>query len=79
MARRQATDARAPGESNRAKRGSGRRRLRAEIGEEVYSSWFPRIELDGVSAGLVRLSGADTLPQGMDSAALSRSAWRIVA
>ncbi len=33
-----------------------RRRLRAEIGEEVYSSWFPRIELDGVSAGLVRLS-----------------------
>ncbi|MDF2620583.1 MAG: chromosomal replication initiator protein DnaA [Xanthobacteraceae bacterium] len=33
-----------------------RRRLRAEIGEEVYSSWFPRLELDGVQGGLVRLS-----------------------
>ncbi|PZQ83415.1 MAG: chromosomal replication initiator protein DnaA [Ancylobacter novellus] len=33
-----------------------RRRLRAEIGEEVYSSWFPRIELDGIHAGTVRLS-----------------------
>jgi chromosomal replication initiator protein len=52
-----ATDARAPGESNaRDAWERVRRRLRAEIGEEVYSSWFPRIELDGVSAGLVRLS-----------------------
>lgn len=33
-----------------------RRRLRAEIGEEVYSSWFPRLELDGIHAGTVRLS-----------------------
>lgn len=33
-----------------------RRRLRAEIGEEVYSSWFPRLELDGIDSGLVRLS-----------------------
>ena len=33
-----------------------RRRLRAEIGEEVYSSWFPRLELDGLNAGTVRLS-----------------------
>lgn len=52
-----AGDARALGESNA--RGAWervRRRLRAEIGEEVYSSWFPRIELDGMSAGLVRLS-----------------------
>lgn len=52
-----ASDVRAPGESSA--RGAWervRRRLRAEIGEEVYSSWFPRIELDGVNAGLVRLS-----------------------
>ncbi|MCJ8143719.1 chromosomal replication initiator protein DnaA [Ancylobacter sp. A5.8] len=33
-----------------------RRRLRAEIGEEVYSSWFPRIELDDIHGGTVRLS-----------------------
>ncbi|MCK0209129.1 chromosomal replication initiator protein DnaA [Starkeya koreensis] len=33
-----------------------RRRLRAEIGEEVYSSWFPRLELDGIQAGTVQLS-----------------------
>nr|WP_306890374.1 chromosomal replication initiator protein DnaA [Ancylobacter amanitiformis] len=33
-----------------------RRRLRAEIGEEVYSSWFPRLELDGLARGTVRLS-----------------------
>ncbi|MCS0500977.1 chromosomal replication initiator protein DnaA [Ancylobacter mangrovi] len=33
-----------------------RRRLRAEIGEEVYSSWFPRLELDMIAAGTVRLS-----------------------
>ncbi len=33
-----------------------RRRLRAEVGEEVYSSWFPRIELDGFHDGYVRLS-----------------------
>ncbi|SCW78347.1 chromosomal replication initiator protein DnaA [Ancylobacter rudongensis] len=33
-----------------------RRRLRAEVGEEVYSSWFPRIELDGIHDGFVRLS-----------------------
>ncbi|QIB35010.1 chromosomal replication initiator protein DnaA [Ancylobacter pratisalsi] len=33
-----------------------RRRLRAEIGEEVYSSWFPRLELDMINGGSVRLS-----------------------
>ncbi len=33
-----------------------RRRLRAEIGEEVYSSWFPRLELDGIFGDTVRLS-----------------------
>ncbi|MDR6952818.1 chromosomal replication initiator protein [Ancylobacter sp. 3268] len=33
-----------------------RRRLRAEIGEEVYLSWFPRVELDGIFGETVRLS-----------------------
>ncbi|WP_250152580.1 chromosomal replication initiator protein DnaA [Ancylobacter radicis] len=33
-----------------------RRRLRAEIGEEVYSSWFPRLELDGIFGATARLS-----------------------
>ena len=33
-----------------------RRRLRAELGEEVFSSWFARVDLEGVSAGVVRLS-----------------------
>ncbi|MCB4769032.1 chromosomal replication initiator protein DnaA [Ancylobacter sp. Lp-2] len=33
-----------------------RRRLRAEIGEEVYLSWFARVELDGIFGETVRLS-----------------------
>jgi chromosomal replication initiator protein len=33
-----------------------RRRLRAELGEEVFSSWFARVDLEGISAGVVRLS-----------------------
>jgi chromosomal replication initiator protein len=31
-------------------------RLRAELGEDVYSSWFGRLELDGVVDGVARLS-----------------------
>ncbi len=33
-----------------------RRRLRAEVGEDVYSSWFARMELDGAGPEAVRLS-----------------------
>jgi chromosomal replication initiator protein len=33
-----------------------RRRLRAELGEDVFSSWFARVDLEGLSAGVVRLS-----------------------
>jgi chromosomal replication initiator protein len=33
-----------------------RRRLRAELGEDVFSSWFARVELEGASGGVVRLS-----------------------
>ncbi len=33
-----------------------RQRLREEIGEEKFTSWFARMELDGATADLVRLS-----------------------
>ncbi len=33
-----------------------RSRLRAELGEDVFSSWFARVDLEGISAGVVRLS-----------------------
>src|SRR5882724_6698979 len=33
-----------------------RRRLRVELGEDVFSSWFARVDLEGLSAGVVRLS-----------------------
>jgi chromosomal replication initiator protein len=33
-----------------------RGRLRAELGEDVYSSWFARMELEGLEAGTARLS-----------------------
>ncbi len=33
-----------------------RKRLRAELGEDVFNSWFARVELDELSAGVVRLS-----------------------
>ena len=32
------------------------RRLRAELGEEVFTSWFGRLELDGVADGVAHLS-----------------------
>jgi chromosomal replication initiator protein len=31
-------------------------RLRTEVGEDVYSSWFARMDLDGLETGTVRLS-----------------------
>ena len=33
-----------------------KQRLRAELGEEVYSSWFGRVELVSVNSGLIQLS-----------------------
>ena len=32
------------------------RRLRAEVGEDVFNSWFGRLELEDVSGGIARLS-----------------------
>lgn len=31
-------------------------RLRAEVGEDIFSSWFARMELDGIDADTVRMS-----------------------
>ncbi|WP_375408818.1 chromosomal replication initiator protein DnaA [uncultured Methylobacterium sp.] len=33
-----------------------KRRLRAELGEDVFASWFARLELDAVTAGTARLT-----------------------
>jgi chromosomal replication initiator protein len=33
-----------------------RRRLQAELGDDVFSSWFARVELEEMTAGVVRLS-----------------------
>ncbi|MFC3265789.1 DnaA N-terminal domain-containing protein, partial [Camelimonas abortus] len=35
---------------------SVRRRLRAELGEDVFSSWFGRLELDAISGDVARLT-----------------------
>ena len=31
-------------------------RLRAEVGDDVYSSWFARMDLEAIEEGAVRLS-----------------------
>ncbi len=31
-------------------------RLRAEVGDDVYSSWFARMDLEAIEEGTVRLS-----------------------
>ena len=31
-------------------------RLRAEVGEDIYSSWFARMELEGIEEDTVKLS-----------------------
>ena len=37
-------------------------RLRSELGEDVFTSWFARMELDGVEERRSALVGADALP-----------------
>lgn len=36
--------------------GRVKRRLRIELGEDVFTSWFGRLELEGVAAGVARLT-----------------------
>ena len=33
-----------------------RRRLRAELGEDIFKSWFARVDLEEMNTGVVRLS-----------------------
>ena len=33
-----------------------KQRLRAEVGEDIFQSWFARMELDGVDDDTIRLS-----------------------
>ncbi|MGH6819420.1 MAG: DnaA N-terminal domain-containing protein, partial [Methylocella sp.] len=62
--RRQISDPRDLGETASSRGGAGtgeawmriRRRLRAELGEEVFSSWFGCLELDALSDQDVYLS-----------------------
>src|SRR5262249_39717931 len=42
--------------SERERWGRVKQRLRAEVGDDVYSSWFTRIELDAIEDEVVRLS-----------------------
>ena len=41
-----------------------RRRLRAELGEDVFNSWFARVELEELSGGIVRLSAPTVFLKG---------------
>ena len=41
-----------------------RRRLRAELGEDVFNSWFARVDLEGLSSGIVRLSAPSVFLKG---------------
>ena len=54
-------------------------RLRAEVGDDVYSSWFARMELDGSEGGYRQAVGADALPQELDPVALRRAGASLLA
>lgn len=41
-----------------------RRRLRGELGEDVFTSWFARVDLEGLSGGVVRLSAPSIFLKG---------------
>ena len=48
-------------------------RLRAEVGEDVYSSWFARMDLEADRRRNRAPVGADALPQELDPVALHRT------
>ena len=54
-------------------------RLRIELGEDVFSSWFARMELEAVGRRQCALVGADTLSAQLDSVALQRESSRQLA
>ena len=53
-----------------------KRRLRAELGEDIFSSWFGRLELETVVDRLRLSHGPDPLPQELDRGPLHGSRAR---
>ena len=51
-----------------------KQRLRAELGEDVFSSWFGRVEFEEADMKLGLPVGADPLPEVVDRVALRRPA-----
>ena len=57
-----------------------KKRLRAELGEDVFSSWFARVDLESRGGRRNRLFvGAHPFPEAVDPVALSRPAHQSVA
>ena len=54
-------------------------RLRSELGEDVFSSWFGRMELEAVEQGRAAAVGADALSAQLDPVALQREGAGAVA
>jgi hypothetical protein len=46
-------------------------RLKAQVGQEVFTSWFGRLKLQSASKSVVRLSVPDGLPEVMDQQQIS--------
>ena len=50
-------------------------RLRVEVGDDVYSSWFARMELDGVDGDTVKLSVPRAFSRAGSSRIMPKSCW----
>ena len=46
----------APDETNQAKWLRVRERLRVEVGEDIFSSWFARLELENIDGDTVQMT-----------------------
>jgi chromosomal replication initiation ATPase DnaA len=53
-------------------------RLKAQVGQEVFTSWFGRLKLQSASKSVVRLSVPTAFPQIMDQQQVSRPDQRAV-
>ena len=56
-----------------------RKRLRAEVGEDIFSSWFMRMDLETVDDDTVQPVGPNALPQELDPVALRRARAHVLA
>ena len=54
-------------------------RLRTSVGEDVYTSWFARMDLEGVQDGKRPSVGSDPLSQELDPGALRRPRSHLLA